>query len=254
MPNDERLIRLDMLLLELGLASTRTKAQELIAAGKVSVNGRVVQRAGEKVSFQSEISLSEPEHPYVSRGGLKLGAALEGFALDVNGLRALDVGQSTGGFTHCLLLRGAASVVGVDVGTGQLAEELRKDTRVTFLEKQDVRELDPESVAPRFDFFVVDLSFVSLTKILPSLPPFLSGRAQGLVLVKPQFEVGPAKVGSGGIVRDAAAREGAVDSVKNACRTCGFTVAGVLPSPIAGGDGNQEVFLHLLQASQGGAF
>lgn len=247
--------RLDLLLLEKGLASTRTKAQALIREGKVLVNGRVVTRAGEKISPESAVSLLEAEHPYVSRGGLKLEAALRAFALDVREARVLDVGQSTGGFTDCLLRHGAAAVVGVDVGTAQLAEPLRADPRVVFFEKQDVRTLAPERVAPAFAWFVADLSFVSLAHILPALPSFLRTGAEGVVLVKPQFEVGRAAIGSGGIVRDAAAREGAVRDVRLRCEENGFTVAGEIPSPVSGGDGNQEVLLHLRwgpkQASQG---
>lgn len=237
--------RLDLLLLEKGLASTRTKAQDLIAGGKVTVGGKVVTRCGEKVPPETEIALSEAEHPYVSRGGLKLEAALRDFGLTVAGARVLDVGQSTGGFTDCLLRSGASSVVGVDVGTGQLAEALRSDPRVTTLEKQDVRTLSPERVAPPFALFVVDVSFVSLALVLPALPRLLEAGAEGLVLVKPQFEVGPEAVGSGGIVRDAAARERAVAHVRLVCEENGFTVAGEIPSPVSGGDGNREVLLHL---------
>jgi 23S rRNA (cytidine1920-2'-O)/16S rRNA (cytidine1409-2'-O)-methyltransferase len=250
--------RLDLLLLEKGLASTRTKAQELIAGGKVSVNGKVTLRPGEKFLPESEVSLSSPEHPYVSRGGLKLEAALRAFALPVQGTRALDVGQSTGGFTDVLLRGGAAAVVGVEVGSGQLAESLRADPRVTLFEKQDIRALDPILAGAPFPLFVVDLSFVSLSLILPVLPRFLAEEAEGVVLVKPQFEVGPASVGSGGIVRDAAARERAVADVRLRCEENGFTVAGEIPSPVKGGDGNLEVLLHLRrerkQASQGSGF
>ncbi|MGZ3668905.1 MAG: TlyA family RNA methyltransferase [Bdellovibrionota bacterium] len=240
--------RLDLFLLELGLASTRTKSQELISAGKVFVNGKVCRRAGEKLESGTDtITLSEPEHPYASRGGLKLEAALSAFQIDVAGVRALDVGQSTGGFTHCLLLGGASKVVGVDVGTGQLAEALRSDPRVIALEKQDIRTLDPSAVAPLFTFFVVDLSFVSVSHILPALTRFLAPGAQGVVLVKPQFEVGRENIGSGGIVRDAAARERAVRDVRLLCEENGFTVAGEIPSPVSGGDGNQESLLHLVR-------
>jgi 23S rRNA (cytidine1920-2'-O)/16S rRNA (cytidine1409-2'-O)-methyltransferase len=237
--------RLDLLLLELGLASTRTKAQELIAAGKVAVAGKIVRRSGEKVKAGSPIQLSEPEHPYVSRGGLKLAAALDHFQIEPKGERVLDVGQSTGGFTHCLLLRGAAKVVGVEVGIGQLATILRADPRVECHEKADIRSIGPEILAPAFAFFVADLSFISLSLVLPHLPPLLGERAAGVVLVKPQFELGPDRVGAGGIVRDAAAREEAVERIRRASEAAGFTVAGVLPSPIAGGDGNLEFLLHL---------
>lgn len=237
--------RLDLLLLDLNLASTRTKAQELITGGLVRVDGEVACRPGVKVDPKASIELLGEEHPYVSRGGLKLEAALREFHIEVKGRRALDVGQSTGGFTHCLLLAGADAVVGVEVGQGQLAPALRADARVTTLEKQDIRTLAPERIAPPFGLFVVDLSFISLTHVLPSLPAFLDPGAEGVVLVKPQFEVGPDRVGSGGIVRDAAAREDAVERIRRVSEQHALTVAGEIPSPVAGGDGNQEFLLHL---------
>ncbi len=236
--------------MEKGLASTRTKSQELIRDGKVIVNGKVLRSPGEKVSPESELSLLAAEHPYVSRGGVKLEAALSAFSLSVKGARVLDVGQSTGGFTHCLLRHGAAEVVGVEVGKDQLAESLRVDPRVSTWEKQDIRHLAPERIAPPFFLFVVDLSFVSLTHILPVLPPFLSDHAEGVLLVKPQFEVGPENIGSGGIVRNAAARERAVELVRLKCGENGLTVAGSIPSPVSGGDGNLEFLLHVKRTSQ----
>ena len=197
--------RLDLLLLEKGLASTRTKAQELISSGKVLVNGKAIFRSGEKFCPASvEIVLTAAEYPYVSRGGLKLEEALRSFSLSVKGLRALDVGQSTGGFTDCLLRFGASEVVGVDVGSGQLSPALRADARVKFFEKTDIRSLNPKSAGAPFPFFTVDLSFLSLSHVAELLPGFLEYSANGVVLVKPQFEVGPENVGSGGIVRDAA--------------------------------------------------
>ena len=237
--------RLDLALLEAGLASTRTKAQELISAGKVRVDGKVVLRAGEKVAPSSRIESSSAEHPYVSRGGVKLAFALTSFGIVVDGQRALDVGQSTGGFSHCLLLHGAKEVVGVEVGQGQLAPSLRNDLRVVSLEKQDLRTLDPKRVAPSFLLFVVDLSFISLTLVLPPLRAFLARGAEGVLLVKPQFEAGPDNVGSGGIVRDAAVRERAVERIRQVSRDLGFTVAGTIPSPVLGGDGNEEFLMHL---------
>jgi 23S rRNA (cytidine1920-2'-O)/16S rRNA (cytidine1409-2'-O)-methyltransferase len=240
--------RLDLLLLELGLATTRSKAQDLIREGKVLVSGKVCRRAGERLEPGSgAVTLLAEEHPYVSRGGLKLAAALAQFGISPQGERVLDVGQSTGGFTDCVLRLGASSVVGVDVGTGQLAASLRADPRVIFFEKQDIRTLDTVLVEPAFAFFVVDLSFVSLALILPTLPRFLAPGARGVALVKPQFEVGRDHVGSGGIVRDAAARERAVRDARLRSEENGFTVAGEMPSPVTGGDGNLEFFLHLLK-------
>lgn len=243
--------RLDLLLLQKGLASTRTKAQELIREGKVLVAGKVLRSPGEKLAADADIRVEGAEHPYVSRGGLKLEAALEEFSLNVAGHRVLDIGQSTGGFTDCLLKRGASAVVGIEVGQGQLDPSLRADARVSTVEKQDIRKLAPERIAPSFDRFVIDVSFISLRLVLPALPPFLSEVAEGVMLFKPQFEVGPDKIGSGGIVRDAAAREAALAEFESLCPSWGFTVAGKIPSPVKGGDGNLEVLLHLKRLSQG---
>lgn len=244
--------RLDLLLLEKGLASTRTKAQELIRNGKVLVNGKVCRQPGEKLGEGDSIALTEREHPYVSRGGLKLQGALENFSIPVQGARAIDIGQSTGGFTHCLLMNGAAEVVGVEVGHGQLAESLRADPRVRTLEHQDVRDLNTE--LGRFEICVVDLSFISLTLVIPKLSAFLAEGARAILLVKPQFEVGPENLGSGGIVRDAAQRESALKKVERACREAGFTVAGSMESPVEGGDGNKEYLLYLRWPSSPGDF
>ncbi len=238
-------MRLDLFLLEKKQASTRTKAQELIVAGKVSLNGQVCVRPGEKVDEDAVVELLAKEHAYVSRGGLKLEAALEAFGWQVAGERVLDVGQSTGGFTDCLLQKGARQVVGIEVGQGQLAHSLRQDPRVVCWEKQDIRALSLETLGAKFSFCVVDLSFISLELVMPVLPSFLEPGAQVIVLVKPQFEVGKENVGSGGIVRDAALREEAKRKVEEVCCRVGFTVAGAIPSPIEGGDGNREFLLHL---------
>lgn len=244
--------RLDLALLDRKLASTRTKAQELIRNGKVLVNGKVSDHPGEKISEDCMIELVEQEHPYVSRGGLKMEGAIKAFGLSVAGRRALDVGQSTGGFTHCLLMNGAAEVVGVEVGHGQIAEALRGDPRVRTLEHQDIRELKPEIGS--FSVCTVDLSFISLTLVIPKLPAFLDPGADLILLVKPQFEVGPENLGSGGIVRDPKLREGALKKVEQACRDAGFTVAGSADSPVEGGDGNREYLLHLRWRSSPGDF
>lgn len=244
--------RLDLALLDRKLASTRTKAQELIRNGKVLVNGVACDHPGEKISEDCVIELVEKEHPYVSRGGLKMEGAIRAFGLSVGGRRALDVGQSTGGFTHCLLMNGAAEVVGVEVGHGQIADALRGDPRVRPLEHQDIRELKPE--IGNFSICVVDLSFISLSLVIPKLPAFLEKGADVVLLVKPQFEVGPENLGSGGIVRDPKLREGALKKVEQACRDAGFTVAGFADSPVEGGDGNREYLLHLRWASSPGDF
>lgn len=244
--------RLDLALLDRKLASTRTKAQELIRNGKVLVNGAACDHPGEKIPEDCVIELVEQEHPYVSRGGLKMEGAIRAFGLSVAGRRALDVGQSTGGFTHCLLMNGAAEVVGVEVGHGQIAEALRGDPRVRTLEHQDIRGLKPE--IGNFSICVVDLSFISLSLVIPKLPAFLEQGADVILLVKPQFEVGPENLGSGGIVRDPKLREGALKKVEQACRDAGFTVAGFADSPVEGGDGNREYLLHLRWASSPGDF
>lgn len=244
--------RLDLALMDRKLASTRTKAQDLIRNAKVLVNGEVCDHPGEKVSVDSVIELVEQEHPYVSRGGLKMEGAIKAFGLSLAGRRALDVGQSTGGFTHCLLMNGVAEVVGVEVGHGQIAEVLRADARVRTLERQDIRGLKPEIGA--FSICVVDLSFISLTLVVPKLSVFLERGADVILLVKPQFEVGPENLGSGGIVRDPGLREDALKKVERACWEAGFTVAGSVDSPVEGGDGNKEYLLHMRWLSSPGDF
>jgi 23S rRNA (cytidine1920-2'-O)/16S rRNA (cytidine1409-2'-O)-methyltransferase len=245
-------IRLDLLLLEKSLASSRTKAQELIENSFVKVNGAIVSKPGEKIDSSAQIELLQKEYPYVSRGGLKLEAALRGFPFDVKNKVVLDIGISTGGFAHCLLLHGAKKVIGVDVGHDQLAKELRSEERLLLLEQQDIRTLArlPEQV----ERFTADLSFISLKLVLPELPRFLKEHAEGIVLVKPQFELSADKLGSGGIVRSAALREEALHSVQNCAEKCGYRVCGVMPSPISGGDGNQEFLLHLGWNSSGQGF
>lgn len=237
-------LRLDLLLLQLGLASTRSKAQDLILEGKVLVDGKVIRKTGEKISPEAKVEITEEEHPYVSRGGLKLAHALKEFKLDVKNLVALDIGLSTGGFTHCLLLEGAQKVFGVDVGTAQVAPKIKSDPRVVVLENQDIRSLDPGKIS-RVDFFVADLSFISLTLVIPHLAKFLCEGAQGVLLVKPQFELGRNRV-KNGIVKSAAAQEEAIQRVSDAARELGFLVNGFAWSPILGGDGNREFLLHVL--------
>lgn len=237
--------RLDLILLERGLVSTRTKSQEMIKAGLVSVAGKIIKHPGEKYSEEVDIQLSEKEHPYVSRGGLKLEAALREFSLDVKDKRILDIGISAGGFAHCLLLHGAKYVVGVDVGSNQLAQILRHEPRITALEKTDIREVDPKQLGEPFVFFVVDVSFISLRLIIPHIARCLEKNATGVLLVKPQFEVGREYIGSGGIVRNAVAREQALKDVRTYLEKSGFVVEGMISSPIEGGDGNKEFLLHV---------
>ncbi|MBN95060.1 MAG: TlyA family rRNA (cytidine-2'-O)-methyltransferase [Deltaproteobacteria bacterium] len=236
--------RIDQLLVERGLAASRDRARRLILAGKVLVNDCVVDKAGALVDVQATIRLKVPDHPYVGRGGLKLEGALDDFRLDVAGLRCLDVGASTGGFTDCLLQRGAEHVVATDVGSNQLAWKLRQDPRVTCHEQTDARSLTLELVGDPVDLCVVDVSFISLRLILPSVRPLLAEGAPILALVKPQFEVGREHVGKGGRVQDDALRQAAVDGVVAEAVQLGFEETGRHDSRLEGAkSGNREVFL-----------
>jgi 23S rRNA (cytidine1920-2'-O)/16S rRNA (cytidine1409-2'-O)-methyltransferase len=235
------------LLLERGLASSRSQAQRLIAAGVRwlgPAGWQTVAKNGDELPAQAEIELVDTaEARYVSRGGLKLEGALAASGLDPSGRVSLDAGQSTGGFTDCLLRLGAARVVGVDVGHGQLHPSLRADPRVTCLERITVR-----SVAS-FDLIVGDLSFISLTLVLPALTALLAPQGDLLLLVKPQFELQPGQVGKGGIVRDPALYPQVQARLREACTALTLQVAGWHDSPIAGGDGNREFFLHARHAA-----
>jgi 23S rRNA (cytidine1920-2'-O)/16S rRNA (cytidine1409-2'-O)-methyltransferase len=239
--------RLDKLVVARGLAPTRARAQALILAGKVTVDGQVVSKAGTTVAMDAEVALREEDHPYVSRGALKLVAALDAFAVDPTGCVCLDVGASTGGFTDLLLRRGARKVYAIDVGYGQLAWSLRQDPRVVVLERENVRELDAAKVPEPCDLAVIDVSFISLTLVLPKVRELLRPPAgkSVIALVKPQFEAGREHVGKGGVVRDPAARQGAVDKVATWAAANGFTVGATIESPIHGPAGNIEILLHL---------
>ncbi|MBI5522665.1 MAG: TlyA family RNA methyltransferase [Desulfarculus sp.] len=236
-------IRLDQRLVELGLAESKSRAQGLILAGLVRVDGQPAKKAGQGVDAGSQISVDGPEHPYVSRGGVKLAGALDHFGLAVAGLNCLDVGASTGGFSDCLLRRGATAITAVDVGYGQLAWKLRIDPRVTLHERVNARNLPPEVAPGPFDLIVADVSFISLTLVLPGLIPRLAPGGQVLCLVKPQFEAGREHVGAGGVVRDESARQQAVDKVAACLAGLGLTVLGQCISPILGPAGNAEFFL-----------
>ncbi len=237
--------RLDKLLLEKGLASTRSKAQELIRNQKVMVDGQICVVPGKMFHDSSEIKLLESEHPYVSRGGVKLAGAIEEFQIQVKGKRALDVGQSTGGFTEALLSLGAVEVVGIEVGHSQLHSSLAINPKVKTLEKTDIRSVKPSEIGGKFPIVVMDVSFISVTEVLPALSSFLEPEGDLLVLIKPQFEVSPAILGGGGILRKENERVKVLEERKHFCRSLGFTVAGISDSKITGGDGNQETFLHL---------
>lgn len=240
-------IRLDKLLVDRGISS-RERAQALILAGKVLVNGQKVEKAGTSVENDAEVRMLGEDLKYVSRGGLKLEKALEHWQIDVTGRICLDVGASTGGFTDCLLQRGAARVIAVDTGYGQLDFRLRQDARVRLLEKINARYLTREEVGESIDLVVMDISFISATLVLPAVVsaafPESKGDKSLVVLVKPQFEVGRELVGKGGIVRDEAAQLGAVEKVKQSVADLGFSKVDVIDSPILGAEGNREFLLY----------
>jgi 23S rRNA (cytidine1920-2'-O)/16S rRNA (cytidine1409-2'-O)-methyltransferase len=232
--------RLDQLLVDRGLAPSRARAQSLILAGVVTVDGKRADKAGRSVGVDATIEVVAADHPWVSRGGVKLAAALEAFGLDVGGRRCLDVGASTGGFTDVLLQRGAASVVALDVGRGQLDWRLRNDPRVEVREGVNARHLTAGDLPGPFGIVTVDVSFISLRLVLPALLPFLAGDGDLVCLVKPQFEAGRDEVGKGGVVRDAAAREAAIAAVLAEAGRLGLACRGRIASPIAGPAGNIE--------------
>lgn len=234
-------VRADVLLVERGLAETRERARQLIMAGRARVGTLTLVKPAQMLDSTAAIEVTEPER-YVSRGGYKLEGALDGFGIDVAGLRCMDLGASTGGFTDCLLQWGAASVLAVDVGRAQLHQRLREDARVTLLEATNARDL-PE--VPPVDFFVADLSFISLTKVLPSVAGRVAAGTEGVVLLKPQFEAGPADVPRGGVIKDPGVLERVRDGFLSWAASEEWAVCGIIPSPIRGGDGNTEYLVHV---------
>lgn len=240
--------RIDKLLVELGFADSRTKAQALVMSGVVIVNEKRIEKPSQEFLSDAKIRIKgkTAESKYVGRGGLKLEKALEVFHISVSEYVCLDIGASTGGFTDCLLQNGAAKIVAVDVGTNQLVWKLRNDERVEVRENVNARYLKPEDFVEKFDLIVMDVSFISVTKILPILPPLLKTDGKIITLIKPQFEVGRGKVGKGGIVRDAEKQERVVSEINSFAETCGLKVSGVIDSPILGADGNRE-FLALYE-------
>ncbi len=238
--------RLDSLLVEHGLVDSREKAQGLILAGQVLVEEQKVEKCGARVSAEAAVRLLGQPPRYVSRAGLKLEGALDHFRVEVEGKPCLDIGASTGGFTDCLLQRGAVKVFAVDVGTNQLDWKLRRDPRVVSLEKTNARHLTIEPIGERVALATMDVSFISANLILPALPPLLEPRAQILVLVKPQFEVGRGQVGKGGIVRDAKLQQGAVTKVARKLVELGFRDVASAESCLPGASGNREFFLHAI--------
>ncbi len=239
--------RLDLLVLEQGLADSRQKARALIMAGAVLVNDVPVTKAGTNVPADASLRLKGNPLPFVSRGGVKLAGALEHFELDVSGMIALDVGISTGGFTDCLLQRGVTHVAGIDVGRGQVAWKLQQDERVTLFEGENARHFQVARLPGPVDLVVADVSFISLTLVLPLMAEALRPGGIALPMVKPQFEVGKEAVGRKGVVRDESLRQIAVDRVAEAAVDLGFEVVGQVPSSLPGPQGNVEFFLYLIR-------
>jgi 23S rRNA (cytidine1920-2'-O)/16S rRNA (cytidine1409-2'-O)-methyltransferase len=232
--------RLDVELAERGLAPSRARAQALVLAGKVTVDGRPATKAGTPIAPDAVIEIAEPDHPYASRGALKLAAALDAFEIDPAGRDCLDVGASTGGFTDLLLERGARRVIALDVGRGQLDWRLRTDDRVVVMEGVNARHVGADDLPFQVAIATVDVSFISLRLVVPALVPHLAPGARLVCLVKPQFEAGRDAVGKGGIVRDEAVRRRVIDDTVAAIAGVGLELVGVVPSPIRGQKGNLE--------------
>jgi len=243
--------RLDLAMVRRGLAESRERAQGMILAGLVEVAGHPVDRSSYRVAPDGEIGIRGPEHPFVGRGGVKLAAALEQFSIDPTGMTALDVGASTGGFTDCLLQRGAAKVYAVDVGYGQLAWRLRQDPRVVVIERYNARYLDRTVIADHVDLATLDVSFISLGLVLPAVARVVDEGGIVLALLKPQFEIGKGKLGKGGVIRDDRVRRDTIDRVRHDLETQGWLWLDEMPSPIAGHKGNVEYFIRLRQRPSG---
>lgn len=245
--------RLDQALVERQLVATRSRARALVMAGRVTVDGKTASKSGTAVSPESRIEIASPQ-PYVGRGGEKLAGALQATGVEPVGRICLDVGASTGGFTDCLLQHGATRVVAVDVGYGQLDWKLRNDSRVHVVERTNARYMEssvlPEDLPAPPDLITMDLSFISVTKVLPAVGDLCAGEAEALILVKPQFECGPSQVGSGGVVRREEDRRAAAHAVAAATISLGWSLAAAVPSPLRGAAGNWECFLHLIRPQE----
>jgi len=237
--------RIDKLLVEKGLVESRQKAQALLMAGQVYVDGQRVEKAGIKVSPQALIEIRGRGLPFVSRGGVKLAHALKNFGLEVQGLVCADIGASTGGFTDCLLQAGARRVYAIDVGKGQLHQKLREDSRVVVMEGVNARYLRPEDLPEPVDLVTIDVSFISLTKILPAARGVLKPGGWIVALIKPQFEVGPHQVGKKGVVRDPRLHQEVIEKISGFAREIGLEVLKICESPILGPAGNREFFILL---------
>jgi len=233
------------MLVDKGLAKSRQRAHSLIMAGQVLVNDVPVDKPGTPVSGSAKITLRGEDHPYVSRGGIKLEAALNAFGLDVNGFVCMDVGASTGGFTDCLLRHGAHKVYAVDVGYGQIAWKLRQDSRVVIIERTNIRHMAPDMIPESIDLATIDVSFISLKIVVPVVIPYLKPAGRVVVLIKPQFEAGKGRVGKGGVVRDPAMRAEIVNDLADTFKGSGLRCSEAEPSPIRGPKGNQEYLMLL---------
>ena len=243
--------RLDVLLTERGLAESRQKAQAIIMAGQVFWEGRRMDKAGASVPEEANLEIRGQALRYVSRGGLKLEKAMENFDVTLAGKICMDVGSSTGGFTDCMLQNGAVKVYAVDVGHGQLAWKLRNDERVVCMEKTNIRYVTPEDVADKINFSSIDVSFISLTKVLGPVKELLSDDGQIVCLIKPQFEAGREKVGKHGVVRDSAVHLEVIEKVIDFAISIGFEVLNLEFSPVKGPEGNIEYLLHLQKHTEG---
>jgi 23S rRNA (cytidine1920-2'-O)/16S rRNA (cytidine1409-2'-O)-methyltransferase len=244
--------RIDILLVEKKICQSRQRAKAMIMAGRILVDQKLCDKAGAQFPEDVVITVKGEDLPYVSRGGLKLEAALKAMQMDCTGWICLDVGASTGGFTDCLLQQGAAHVFAVDVGYGQLAWSLRTDARVTVIERTNIRKMDPALITAPVDLVTIDASFISLKIVVPSILQYLKPNAVILALIKPQFEAGKGKVGRGGVVKDPALREKIIDDLRRFFNERSLICGPVVPSPILGPKGNQEFIIRLHQAADSG--
>jgi 23S rRNA (cytidine1920-2'-O)/16S rRNA (cytidine1409-2'-O)-methyltransferase len=236
--------RIDVLLVDRGLVPSRERARALILAGRVLVNEQKIDKPGASVPAEAAVRLLGEDLKYVSRGGLKLEGALDCWQIPVERRMCIDVGTSTGGFTDCLLQRGAVAVIAVDTGFGQIAMKLRNDPRVRLMERTNARLLEPGALGPEVSLLVMDVSFISATLLLEPVFAAAPGLREAVILVKPQFEAGRQHIGKGGIVRDPAAHCLAVERVSECVRSLAWEIAGTIPSPITGAEGNQEFLLY----------
>ncbi|MDP2862428.1 MAG: TlyA family RNA methyltransferase [Desulfobacterales bacterium] len=243
MPENKK--RLDIIMHEQGLAQSRERARSLIMAGKVLVNDRIQDKPGFLVAKKDSLALKETDIPFVSRGGIKLEAALTAFGINVNGRICLDVGASTGGFTDCLLKHGAIKVFAVDVGYGQLAWTLRKDPKVVPVERTNIRYMSSEVIPSPVDFVTIDVSFISLKIVVPAVLKFMKNNAGIIALIKPQFEVGKGRVGKGGVVKDALLHNEVIKNLSDFFSEAGLNIEGVIDSPILGPKGNKEFLIYM---------